>query len=80
LAFRGNEVDWQIWIQEGSKPLPKKFIITSKWLTGAPQFTVVAKKWDLSPKLTEDFFTFVPPQDGQKIDFIRPVKSGTPQR
>jgi hypothetical protein len=80
LAFRGNEVDWQIWIQEGNKPLPKKFIITSKWLTGAPQFTVVVKSWNVSPKLTDDFFNFVPPQGGQKIDFIRIAKSGTPQR
>jgi hypothetical protein len=80
LAFRGNEVDWQIWIQEGSKPLPKKFIITSKWMTGAPQFTVVVKSWNLSPKLADDAFSFVPPQDGQKIDFIRLAKGGTPQR
>lgn len=80
LAFRGNEVDWQIWIQEGNKPLPKKFIITSKWLTGAPQFTVVVKSWNLSPKLTDDSFTFVPPQDAQKIDFIPRTRGGSSQR
>lgn len=80
LAFRGNEVDWQIWIEEGDKPLPKKFIVTSKWMTGAPQFTVVVKSWNLSPKLTEDMFTFVPPKDAQKIDFIRLTGGGTPRR
>jgi hypothetical protein len=80
LAFRGNEVDWQIWIQEGNKPLPKKFIITTKWMTGAPQFTVVVKSWNLSPKLTEDMFTFAPPQDAQKIDFIRLARGGSSQR
>ena len=30
IAFRNAEVDWQIWIQEGDKPLPRKFIVTSK--------------------------------------------------
>jgi hypothetical protein len=80
LAFRGNEVDWQIWIEDGDKPLPKKFVITTKWMTGAPQFTVVVKSWNLSPKLTEDMFTFEPPKDAQKIDFIRLSRSGTSQR
>ena len=80
LAFRGNEVDWQIWIEDGDKPLPKKFIVTTKWMTGAPQFTVVIKNWNLSPKLTDNMFTFVPPKDAQKIDFVRLSTSAMPQR
>jgi len=80
LAFRGNEVDWQIWIEDGDKPLPKKFIVTTKWMTGAPQFTVVIKSWNLSPKIKEDMFTFVAPKDAQKIDFIRLTNGGTSQR
>lgn len=80
LAFRGNEVDWQIWIEDGDKPLPKKFLITTKWMTGAPQFTVSIKSWNLSPKLTESTFTFVPPKDAQKIDFIHLTGAGMSQR
>ena len=26
LAFRGAEVDWQIWIEDGARPLPRKFV------------------------------------------------------
>ena len=51
LAYRDSDVDWQIWIEEGDKPLPKKFVITTKWLTGAPQYTISIKSWDLSPKV-----------------------------
>lgn len=80
LAFRGNEVDWQIWIEEGKKPLPRKFIVTSKWMTGAPQFTVSMESWNLSPKLTEESFVFSAPQGAQKIDFIRSGSSGPTQR
>lgn len=76
LAFKGNEVDWQIWIEDGDKPLPKKFIITTKWMTGAPQFTLSVKKWDLSPKFSEGAFTFVPPKDAQRIDFVRLTQGG----
>jgi len=71
LAYRNNEVDWQIWIEAGDKPLPKKMVITTKWLTGAPQYTISVKQWDLSPKLKDDIFTFVAPKNAQKIDFLR---------
>ena len=52
LAFRGAEVDWQIWIEDGDKPLPRKFILTSKKVKGEPQFTVLIRNWDLTPKLS----------------------------
>src|SRR6201991_4935044 len=35
LAFRGPETDWQIWIEPGAKPVPRKYVITSKTLAGA---------------------------------------------
>jgi len=34
LAFRGKEVGWQIWIAQGSRPLPCKYVITSKRVAG----------------------------------------------
>jgi len=70
LAFRGKEVDWQIWIQNGEKPLPVKYLITSKWITGAPQYTVVLSNWNLKPDLGDDLFIFKPPKGAEKIDFI----------
>jgi hypothetical protein len=71
LAFRGAEVDWQIWIEDGDKSLPRKFVLTSKKVTGEPQFTVVMRSWDLAPKLTDRMFTFVPPKGAKKIEFLQ---------
>jgi hypothetical protein len=71
LAFRGAEVDWQVWIENGSKPLPRKFILTSKKVAGEPQFTVLIRSWDLAPKLTEKLFTFTPPKGAKKIEFLQ---------
>jgi hypothetical protein len=31
LAFREDRVDWQLWVQSGDRPLPMKYVITSKW-------------------------------------------------
>jgi hypothetical protein len=71
LAFRGAEVDWQIWIDDGDKPLPRKFILTSKQVKGEPQFTVLIRNWDLTPKLTDGMFSFTPPKGAKKIEFLQ---------
>ena len=76
LAFRGAEVDWQIWIEDGSKPLPRKFILTSKKVTGEPQFTILMRSWDSNPKLTEKEFTFTPPKGAKKIEFLALTSEG----
>ena len=70
LAFRGPEVDWQIWIENSKTPLPRKFVITSKWVAGAPQFIGLPTKWDVAPQLKDSLFTFVPPEGTHQIDFF----------
>ncbi len=79
LAFLGAEVDWQIWIEDGDKPLPRKFVLTSKQVTGAPEFTVLVRSWDLTPKLTEREFTFVPPKGAKKIEFLQLTAEAKPK-
>lgn len=71
LAFRGKDVDWQIWIAEGNKPLPKKYVITSKLVPGEPQFTAYITAWNLAPKLPEASFSFKPPKNATRIEFLR---------
>jgi len=60
LAFQGEEVDFQIWIQDGNQPLPLRFVITSKKVKGQPQFTVQLSNWDTTPKLAAGDFAFEP--------------------
>lgn len=67
-AFRQEEVDWQIWIEPGKKPLPKRFVITSKLEDGQPQY-ISTMKWNLSPEMSEKDFVFTPPEDSYKIPF-----------
>ena len=70
LAFRGAETDWQIWIENSETPLPKKFIITTKWLAGAPQFTAIVTQWDASARIKDRQFIFVAPDKANKIEFL----------
>jgi hypothetical protein len=80
LAFRKDEIDWQIWIENSETPFPKKFIITTKWVTGAPQFTALLTKWDVSPQLGDGLFRFEPPEGAHKIEFLPVEKSATPKQ
>jgi hypothetical protein len=67
-AFRNVDVDWQIWIQQGETPLPRKLVITTMQEEGNPQY-VSNMNWNLSPKINNKLFTFVPPKNAHKIEF-----------
>lgn len=67
-AFRNVDVDWQIWIEQGKTPLPRKLVITTMDEEGHPQYVSIMN-WNLSPKIISKSFTFVPPKDAHKIDF-----------
>ena len=66
------EVDWEIWIQEGIKPLPHKFAITYKKQKGSPRYVATLKNWMIPARHEAATFTFTPPAGAQKID-VMPV-------
>ena len=70
LAFRAAQVDWQVWVRPGARPLPMKYVITSKWVTGAPQYVVEFRNWNVSPSIPSQRFAFTPPQGASKVDTI----------
>jgi hypothetical protein len=65
LAFRNVETDWQIWIESGAKPIPRKYVITSKGIGEAPQYTLRIKEWKTD--VPADAFTFKPDPSAKKI-------------
>jgi len=67
LAFRTSKVDWQIWVKDGDEPLPLKYVITSKWMAGAPQYSVELSNWNLKPVTAADRFKFAIPQGAKKV-------------
>lgn len=71
LAFRAPDVDWQIWIQEGATPLPRKYVITSTKEAGTPDFTVVMTKWNVAPQVSDAMFAFRAPQGAKRVDFLK---------
>jgi len=70
LAFRAPQTDWQIWIQQGAQPLPRKLVITTLDLPNAPQFAITVTKWNLQPTFDAKTFTFTPQPGMKQIDFL----------
>jgi hypothetical protein len=65
-AFRDAEIDWQIWIQKGDFPLPRKIVITTKTDEARPQHSAVYT-WNLAPSFNAATFTFDPPAGAGKV-------------
>jgi hypothetical protein len=65
LAFRNVDTDWQIWIESGTKPIPRKYVITSKGIGEAPQYTLRIKEWKTD--VAADAFAFKPDPSFKKI-------------
>jgi hypothetical protein len=70
LAFRAPHVDWQIWIQEGTQPLPRRLVISTRDVTNVPQFAVTITNWNLKPSFGASTFAFTPPAGAKRIDFM----------
>lgn len=70
LAFQTPELDWELWIEDGPKPLPRRLMLTDKSVEGSPQMTANLTDWNLAPSFSTDYFTFKPPQNAEKIKFL----------
>lgn len=65
-AFRQPGLDWQIWIQLGDYPLPRKFVIRTLSDEARPQHSDELT-WNLGPSYSDNAFTFDPPPDAHRI-------------
>ena len=68
-AFRQGKIDWQIWITTGSKPLPRKVVITNRADEARPQ-SVSLIDWNLKPTFKDSVFKFTPPKGATKIEIV----------
>jgi len=77
-AFRQQDIDWQLWIQQGDHPLPRKLVITSRDDEARPQHTAVYT-WSLAPSFNEGAFTFEPPKGAARVVLteVRPASGAS---
>jgi hypothetical protein len=74
LSFEQATIDWQLWIDAGPEPLPRKLVITYKTEDEVPQYSVTIRKWNLDARVPEALFRFTPPEGATRVEipaFVR---------
>ena len=65
-VFREPHFDWQVWIDTGDKPLPRKLVIVDRSDPTRPAYAA-RLTWDVNPTFAEDAFAFHPGKDAKLI-------------
>ncbi len=68
LAFRTKEVDWQIWIAQGERPYPCRYVITSKQVAGEPEYSIDVTAWKTGAEVGSDAFNLAIPASAKKVN------------
>jgi hypothetical protein len=68
LLCKQEQLDWQLWVTPGEKPLPLKLVITFKQKPGQPGFTANFDRWELDPVVPDDVFKFTAPSGAKKVE------------
>lgn len=79
LVFSQDKIDWQVWIEDGARPVPRKFVITYKDEPNSPQYTAIFSNWDFDTKLPDFVFKFEPPPGAVKIK-VQEIKAANEAR
>ena len=66
-CFRTDEVDWQIWIAQGDRPYPCRYVITSPKVKGSPQYTIDVRDWKTGAEVASDSFSLTVPQGAKEL-------------
>ncbi len=69
LAFRTENIDFQVWIAAEGDPLQMRLVIDYKNAPGEPQFRAMLKDWNFKPEVSDSLFVFKPAENMQKIAF-----------
>ena len=68
LAFRKDDVDFQIWVAQGAQPYPCRVVITSSQVMGAPEYSVQIRDWKSGDAVMQGDFAFKNATNAEKID------------
>ena len=71
LSYSQAVVDWQLWLVQDDRKLPRKIQITYKNDPGKPVSTVVIRDWNPSPQISDATFTPAVPEGYQRIKIMR---------
>ncbi len=78
LSFEQATIDWQLWIDAGTEPVPRKLVIAYKTEDEVPQYAVTIRKWNLEARLPDELFRFEPPAGARRVEIPAFTAEGVP--
>jgi thiol-disulfide isomerase/thioredoxin len=90
LRFGQDEMDWDVWIEAGDRPLPRKFVpdfskmmeaVGGQMPGGKPKdvkmdIVETLDNWQVGTNLPASLFAFIPPAGSEKVDSFFPEGDG----
>jgi len=68
LAFRKKDTDWQIWIAQGDRPYPCRYVITSKLIADSPEYSLQIRDWKTGNEAGSGDFVFNNATKAKEVD------------
>ena len=73
IIFTQDDLDWQLWVEASSTPVPRKLIIVYKREPGIPQYSAVISEWDFTVATPDELFEFRAPEGARELDMSVPM-------
>ena len=73
IIFTQDDLDWQLWVEASSTPVPRKIVIVYKREPGIPQYSAVISEWDFTVATPDELFEFRPPEGARELDMNVPM-------
>ncbi len=68
LLFGEDDADWQLWVEAGKRPLPRRLAIVYKKAPGAPRMLAIFSDWKLNVSVPAGQFVFVKPPKATQVE------------
>lgn len=69
-VFRQDDVDWQVWIERGARPLPRKIVITTRTDPTQPKFSALLQ-WNVDVALPDSQFVYTPAAGAKPVTVVQ---------
>ncbi len=67
VVFLSDELGFQVWIEKGSRPVPRRVSIEFLDAPGTPQYKANLTNWKLGASTPDESFVFQPPPDAERL-------------
>jgi len=74
VVLQRKDIDIQVFVEVGDKPVPRKIVFDYPNRTGWPQYTASITEWSFKPP-AKDLFEPKVPKDSAKVEFL-PIQEG----